>query len=70
MAAGTLAVAVVLPVMDTGPDHKYAVTLEGLLATRFNVTPAHIGPLLEAPESEGAAFTVIAAVDIHPVPSV
>jgi len=58
VADGTEAVADEELVIVTGPVHAYPATFKGLFAVRVSVPPVHIGPLFEAPESEGAALTV------------
>ena len=40
-----------------GPDHEY-VAPDTVVAVKFNVEPAQIGPLLPAVGTEGMALTV------------
>jgi hypothetical protein len=71
-AETTLAVAVVPPVIVPGPAQLYPVTFAGVLAVRFNVVPAHIGPLFVALARVGAVLIVIEGVVtaelVHPEP--
>jgi len=68
VAAGTEALAVVAPVIATGPLHEKSVTFKGVFAVRASVAPSHIGLLLLALVREGAAFTetVVVAWLIQP----
>jgi hypothetical protein len=63
---GTLADAVVAPVITAGPVQAYPVTLVGLLAVSVSVLLAHSGALLVIPVIAGAAFTEIVVPAKHP----
>lgn len=62
LTEGTDADADVELVIATGPDHEYAVTLDGLFAVSVSVPPMHRGELLLALANDGTAFTVTVVV--------